>query len=126
MLVLLCLVYLLGIPSMVELWISFSKAISHVLYWGLLLYVYNVCDQMTIFTKLLIAQFIRKLNYSVFTCSNVLINIIQYRYGQGSGTIHITDLECSSNNIHILHCTVRSDRQCEHSSDVAVICCKFH
>ena len=43
-------------------------------------------------------------------------------YGRGSGRIHITELECSSNDIHILHCNVRNTILCAHSSDVAVVC----
>ena len=43
-------------------------------------------------------------------------------YGQGSGRIHITKLECSSNDIHILQCSVRNSILCSHSSDVAVVC----
>ena len=56
-------------------------------------------------------------------CYNVLIFNI-HRYGQGSGQIHITELECSRNDIHILHCNIRNRLRCDHSSDVAVICCK--
>ena len=51
--------------------------------------------------------------------------MFQCRYGQGSGQIHITELECSRNDIHILHCNIRNRLQCDHSSDVAVICCKL-
>ena len=47
------------------------------------------------------------------------------RYGQGSGQIHITELECSSDDIHILHCNIRNTASCTHSSDVAVACCKL-
>ena len=53
------------------------------------------------------------------------IIIIYCRYGQGSGQIHITELECSTDDIHIFHCTIRNNLLCTHSSDVAVVCCKF-
>lgn len=34
-------------------------------------------------------------------------------------------MECSADDIHIFRCTIRNTVPCTHSSDVAVVCCKF-
>jgi len=48
------------------------------------------------------------------------------RYGQGSGRIHYSEITCSNNDIHLLHCAVNNAHRCTHISDVAVVCGKLY
>ena len=46
------------------------------------------------------------------------------RYGQGSGTIWLDDLRCTSNDVFLANCSHRGFgvENCGHSKDVAVSC----
>ena len=48
------------------------------------------------------------------------------RFGQGNGIIHFSEVNCSDDGIHILHCDNDANRisQCSHGDDVGVVCCK--
>ncbi|XP_065883867.1 scavenger receptor cysteine-rich domain superfamily protein-like isoform X3 [Dysidea avara] len=45
-------------------------------------------------------------------------------FGQGNGTIHFSEVDCSDDDIHILHCDNNSSRisQCTHGDDVGLVC----
>ena len=59
------------------------------------------------------------------TC--VLVIFVLCRFGQGSGAIHFSAVDCSDDDIHILNCDSSSSRisQCTHDDDVGLICCKY-
>ena len=51
------------------------------------------------------------------------------RYGAGTGTISLTQVQCDEDVSHILRCSVmpysRFSSSCEHRLDVAVECSKY-
>ena len=61
-------------------------------------------------------------------CAKVDSFALSDSFGQGSGTILLDDVSCSSTSyLHLLSCrysTVISS-SCDHSDDVAVLCCEF-
>ena len=43
-------------------------------------------------------------------------------FGEGSGKIHMDDVECSGNESLLLNCNYEPDHNCGHSEDASVIC----
>lgn len=43
-------------------------------------------------------------------------------FGQGSGKIHVDDVNCQGNETFLLQCDYEPDHNCVHSEDASVIC----
>ena len=65
--------------------------------------------------------------YNSFTDSFIELSCV-YRYGAGSGTILLTEVDCDDDTSHLLRCGVQGINQlstsCDHQQDVAVVCCE--
>lgn len=54
-----------------------------------------------------------------------MFDICIIRFGQGRGAIYFSEVDCSGDDIHILHCQRSSNiSHCNHENDVGLICCE--
>ena len=81
-----------------------------------------LADKITSFCLYMLCEELLDINTWMLTLSTHFV----YRFGQGSGIIHFSEVDCSDDDIHILHCDNNDNRisQCSHDDDVGVVCCK--
>ena len=62
---------------------------------------------------------------ALFLCIAGVVAIKGAYYGEGSGSIYFTKLECDGTEEKLVDCTSSSDtRKCSHGNDSGVICGK--